>query len=588
MADDLKSSGLWSDALRVGLGCMRLSTDPDRDEARSLETIRTALDCGVTIFDTAHAYALDDGELGHNERLLSKALRAAEAHADVRIITKGGMKRPGGAWRPAGKAKSLRADCEASLEALGGLPIDLYLLHAPDPATPWSTSIRALAALAEEKLVRHIGLSNVSRRQLDEALDLAPIFAVQIAISPFDDSAIRGGVVERCLERGIAILAYSPLGGPERIRRIRRLEPIATIARERGITPETVVLASVLAVDPHIIVLPGARRPETASRLADAARLTLIEAERSALGALYAPIYPPSAASASAEGEVVLIMGVQGSGKSESARRWVERGYLRLNRDERGGTLKALSAALEKALRDGQRRVVLDNTFLTRAMRQPFLQIAARLGVPVRGIWLETPLGETQVNVVLRMLRQHGRLLEPAELKKGDDPSRIHPRVVFRGARAVELPEGDEGFTWLERVPFERSEVAAGARPARFIAAELAFDERGALRSLPRSDVPTLIFGWNPQLSVDAQMQLAEVAKPLGPFVEVRFCRHPAGPPVCWCRPPLPGLLVEFAWRHGLELRLSTLIGWGAALPHLSEVIGARFERVSPSSTANG
>jgi aryl-alcohol dehydrogenase-like predicted oxidoreductase len=122
---------------------MRLSTDESRDEGLALETIAGAADAGLTVFDTARAYGWDAAELGHNERLLARALRQAGAHGRARIVTKGGMARTGGAWVPDGRAKAIRADCEASLEALDGLPVDLYLVHAPDPRTPWSTSVRA-------------------------------------------------------------------------------------------------------------------------------------------------------------------------------------------------------------------------------------------------------------------------------------------------------------------------------------------------------------------------------------------------------------------------------------------------------------
>ena len=113
---------------------MRLSTDADRDEERALATIVAAAEAGITVFDTARAY-------GDNEQLLARALRGADA-TTPRIVTKGGMTRPGGAWVPDGRARSIRADCEASLEALDGLPIDSYLLHVPDPRTPWRTSSR--------------------------------------------------------------------------------------------------------------------------------------------------------------------------------------------------------------------------------------------------------------------------------------------------------------------------------------------------------------------------------------------------------------------------------------------------------------
>ena len=146
---------------------MRLSTDEDRDEERALATVAAAAEAGVTVFDTARAY-------GDNEQLVARALRRCGAEATARIVTKGGMTRTGGAWIPDGRAKAILADCEESLTALDGLPIDLYLIHAPDPRTPWRTSVRALARLADEGLVRRVGLANVNRRQLDEALELAP------------------------------------------------------------------------------------------------------------------------------------------------------------------------------------------------------------------------------------------------------------------------------------------------------------------------------------------------------------------------------------------------------------------------------
>ena len=145
---------LQSDELRIGLGCMRL--DPNDDA-----TLAAAADAGITVFDTARSY---DG----SEELLARALHGLP---NARVVTKGGMARPEGAWIPDGRAKAIRADCEASLSALGGLPIDLYLLHAPDPRTPWRTSVRALARLVDDGLVARVGVCNVNRVQLDEALE---------------------------------------------------------------------------------------------------------------------------------------------------------------------------------------------------------------------------------------------------------------------------------------------------------------------------------------------------------------------------------------------------------------------------------
>src|SRR5258706_16401061 len=119
--------------MRIGLGCMRLSTEPERDEASALATLAAALDAGVTLFDTARSYATGEADLGHNERLLARAWRTREARPAARVVTKCGMRRDGGAWIPDGRAKRIAEDASGSVEALGGVPIDILLLHAPDP-----------------------------------------------------------------------------------------------------------------------------------------------------------------------------------------------------------------------------------------------------------------------------------------------------------------------------------------------------------------------------------------------------------------------------------------------------------------------
>lgn len=206
---------LHASELRIGLGCMRMSTDEHRDEDVALQTIAAAARSGITVFDTARAYGQNEAELGHNEKLLARALRRAGAEGRTRIVTKGGMARTGGAWIPDGRARTILGDCEKSLGALDGLAIDLYLLHAPDPRTPWRTSVRALNRLVDEGAVGGVGLANVNLGQLNEALDLVPVTAVQVSLSVYDDRSIRAGVVERCAELGIAVIAHSPLGGPD-------------------------------------------------------------------------------------------------------------------------------------------------------------------------------------------------------------------------------------------------------------------------------------------------------------------------------------------------------------------------------------
>ena len=118
----------------VGLGCMRLSTDPDRDDAAAIATLHAALDAGVTLLDTADSYCLDETERGHNERLIARALATwAGDRSRVTVATKGGIVRPEGRWQPDGRGRHLIAACEASRRALGVDRIPLYQLHSPDP-----------------------------------------------------------------------------------------------------------------------------------------------------------------------------------------------------------------------------------------------------------------------------------------------------------------------------------------------------------------------------------------------------------------------------------------------------------------------
>jgi aryl-alcohol dehydrogenase-like predicted oxidoreductase len=538
-------SWLAAAELRIGLGCMRLPADA------ASETIAAAAESGITVFDTARAY---DG----NEQLLARALRDCGAAETARIVTKGGMARPDGGWVPDGRAKAILGDCEASLADLDGLPIDLYLLHAPDPRTPWRTSVRALARLADGGLVRRVGVANVNRHQLDEALELAPVTAVQVALSPFDDRALRGGVVERCEELGLALLAHSPLGGPKRAGRVDAEETLAWL----------------LSLSPVVVPIPGARRPETArsaARVAAAATRAPAPARRRR-----------AARQKRSDAEVVLVMGVPGAGKSRVAADHMARGYVRLNRDERGGSLRDLAAALDDELAAGAAGVVLDNTYLTRAARNDVIEVAAQHGTPVRCIWLDTPLAQAQVNLVERLLERFGELPTPGQLWEvsRQEPGLLAPTSQMRAFRELEPPSADEGFAAIEQVPFART--ASPGAPGVVVAAR-ALAEPGWEEAIVERDAPHLVYDWNPE---GDESPLAAAADRLtgvvrGPVVTA-LCPHPAGPPTCWCRPPLPGLPLAFAREHGVDLSRSVLVGSAPAHRTLATTLGARYVSVTP------
>jgi aryl-alcohol dehydrogenase-like predicted oxidoreductase/predicted kinase len=575
----------WLDPseLRVGLGCMRLSTDESGDETLAGETIVAAVEAGLTVFDTARAYGRGEAELGHNEQLLAGALRRCGAERSARIVTKGGMARAGGAWVPDGRAKAIIGDCEASLVALDGLPIDVYLIHAPDPRTPWRTSVRALARLLDEGVVRRVGLSNVNRQQLDEALELAPVAAVEVALSLYDDRALRGGIVERCAEMGIAVIAHSPLGGPRRAGALSRNPLLVDLAGAHGVTPAELALAWLLELAPAVIAIPGARRPETARSAARAAEVRLDAEDRAvvsrAFGRSCQARREPSRPLGDAE--VVLVIGIPGAGKSRVAEQYVARGYVRLNRDERGGGLRELAHALDDELSSGVRRVVLDNTYLTRAARNYVIEAASRHQIPTRCIWLSTPLAQAQVNLVERLLERFGTLPTPEELRRlaRRAPGVLTPTSQMRALRELEPPATDEGFAGVEVIPFARTKPSGRARTGVFVAAA-ALRHSGwedALKGGDR-DAPHLVFDWSPGGALDRlDPCVARLSAAVCGSVESALCPHAAGPPRCWCRPPLPGLALAFAHANDLDPSRSILVGAGPAHRTLAATLGARY-----------
>ena len=252
-------------------------------------------------------------------------------------------------------------------------------------------------------------------------------------------------------------------------------------------------------------------------------------------------------------------MGIPGAGKSRIAEDYVARGYLRLNRDERGGTLRDVAQALDDELAGGARRAVLDNTYLSRASRSYVLEAAGRHGVPVRCVWLDTPLAQAQVNMVERLLERFGSLPAPEELKAAARrEAGVHtPTSQMRAARELEPPSRDEGFSAVEQVPFERA--SREGRAGVFVAASALAEWREAA---------DLVFDWRPGGDTDGL--------PAGAAI----CPHAGGPPICWCRPPLPGLVLAYAREHGVDPARSTLVGTSTAHRTLATTLGARYYSV--------
>ena len=271
-------------------------------------------------------------------------------------------------------------------------------------------------------------------------------------------------------------------------------------------------------------------------------------------------------------------MGIPGAGKSRIAEDLAGRGYARLNRDERGGSLRELADALERELMSGGRRVVLDNTYLTRASRSHVIDAARQHGLPVRCIWLDTPLAQAQVNLIERVLDRAGSLPGPDELRvlarRGDGV--LTPTSQMRARRELEPPSDDEGWAVLEHAPFVRAPRSPAGVAGVFVAAA-ALDSPD-WRSEVDPTAPHLLFDWRPGDDPDALAPaVAELAAELSGPVEGAVCTHPGGPPSCWCRPPLPGLPMAFARAHGVDPARSVLVGVSAAHRTLAATLGARY-----------
>ena len=542
---------------------MRLSTVPERDDAAAIDVLHAALDAGVRLLDTADAYAHHAKDVGHNERLIARALQSWGGDASgVTVATKGGLTRPAGRWVPDGRAKHLRSACEASLRNLGVSQLDLYQLHVVDPKVALKTSVRALAKLHKDGLVRRIGLCNVSVAQIEEARAYADVAAVQVALDPWEDAAVRGGVASYCVEHGIELLAYRPLGGVKGRRRLGNDATVRAIAAKHGTTPAHVVLAWLRSLGDVIRPLPGPTRVDTARACGesialdeeDIARLDAAFPAADILRRPQAERRPPD----DADGEVVIVMGYPGAGKSTAARRYVERGYARLNRDTEGGTLSGLVPKLDVALAEGARRVVLDNTYAARAKRNEVVETAWRHGVPVRCAWLETTIEQARVNAVHRMLDMYGHLLEPEEIEAAarTDPNTFAPRAQLNYQRDLEPPVPAEGFVAVERVEL----VPRAAGPGKLMLIDVDNVEVGEVED----GWSVAGYAWRPEAAEAA-------AGGEYPFA-VHVCRHGAGPPVCWCRPPMPGLVVLALREAKADPSASLLVG---STPHAARFAAA-------------
>ncbi|GGO45445.1 aldo/keto reductase [Streptomyces lasiicapitis] len=267
----------------IGLGAMPLSIEHRPDETRAIATVHAALDAGITLIDTADSYHWHAEEVGHNELLIARALaRYGADTSGVLVATKGGRGRPGdGTWTVDATPARLKQAAEASAKRLGVDAIGLYQLHKSDPAVDWAESVGALRELLDAGTIRAAGISNVTSAQIRAAH--AILGEGLVSVQNQYSAAVRDSEPELRLstELGLAFLPWSPLGGLSRssLDGPSGSTSVGTafhrIATERGVSPQQIALAWLLARSPAVIPVPGSSRPASITDSAKAAELTL-------------------------------------------------------------------------------------------------------------------------------------------------------------------------------------------------------------------------------------------------------------------------------------------------------------------------
>ena len=235
---------------RLGFGAMRITGpgiwgEPE-DPKAAKALLRRVVEADVNLIDTADSYGP-----AASENLIAEALHPYPE--GLVIATKGGLERPGpGRWVPNCRPERLKRCCEDSLRRLRLERIDLYQLHTVDPQVPIEDSVGALAELAEEEKIRHIGLCNVDLEQLESARQVATIVSVQNRYSLVDRSSEE--VLRECEQSGLGFLPWFPLATGDLAKRGGLLDGVA---RSHGATPAQVALAWLLAHSPVMLPIPG-------------------------------------------------------------------------------------------------------------------------------------------------------------------------------------------------------------------------------------------------------------------------------------------------------------------------------------------
>lgn len=284
--------------------------------------------------------------------------------------------------------------------------------------------------------------------------------------------------------------------------------------------------------------------------------------------------------------EVVMLMGIQASGKTSASQDFINKGYVHLNRDQIGGTLEKLVPMLSTQLSQGL-NVLLDNTFGTKKSRKPFIEACQQQNVPIRCLHMDTSIEHAQFNAAKRIINRYGKLLSLEEIKASKDPNVFPVAVLFSYHKNFEEPTTAEGFTAIEKIKFVRHKDPSYNNKA------LILDYDGTLRQtisgqdypIESSDVQVipgrsailqqyksegyLLLGVSNQSGVGKGKLSHGAAKAcfdktnelLGHDIDYVYCPHGSFPIACYCRKPLPGWAVFFIEKYKLNASECIMVG---------------------------
>lgn len=285
--------------------------------------------------------------------------------------------------------------------------------------------------------------------------------------------------------------------------------------------------------------------------------------------------------------ELIIMCGLNASGKSTTVEEYKAKGFTVMSLDADGGTTNGQNLRLEELLKRGEEKILIDNTNIYVAARSILVKLGQIYKYKVICVHIDTPFEDAQFNAASRMIKRMGRLLSSKEdYKNCKDPNMFPPAALYAARKNFEKPTKAEGFDEIVTVKFKR-------KPNGYTNKAVIVDYDGTIRKTKSGNIyPTdvtdieilpgrkevlqkyidqgyIILGASNQSGVGKGLLTLEMAqacfdmtnKLLGLKIDVMFCTHTVPPVVCYCRKPAPGMGVGFIEKYKLDPSQCIMVG---------------------------